>query len=136
MIQHLTKLALGMLFGFGLSLSQMINPDKVLNFLDITGNWDAGLLFVMIGALSLSFFAFQRILKRSEPLWHDRFYLPSTTLKVDGKLVLGAIVFGIGWGISGYCPGTAVAAIANWTIEPWLMIAGIYLGFLVRIKAR
>jgi len=120
----------GILFGVGLSLSHMINPAKVQNFLDITGNWDPSLLFVMIGALSISLVAFRFILKRSAPVWAGTFELPKKR-SIDLKLITGAAIFGIGWGFSGYCPGPSVTGLALFSLESVIMVITIYLGFIV-----
>lgn len=128
----LTIIALvsGILFGIGLSLSQMINPEKVLNFLDIAGNWDPSLIFVMLGALAVTFTSFRFILKRQNPIFDDQFYL-SAKKEIDKPLVIGSAIFGIGWGIAGYCPGPVVAGLGNGNFEAVIMIAAIYLGFIV-----
>lgn len=102
----------GILFGIGLIISQMVNPNKVFNFLDITGDWDPSLTFVMGSALLL-FIPVYRILKKklTQPLLATEFSLPVKTL-VDRHLVIGAGLFGIGWGISGICPGPALVNIS------------------------
>ena len=110
-MKSITALISGVIFGVGLSISQMVNPQKVINFLDIFGHWDPSLLFVMIAALvvfSSGFFAINKKLKK--PILDEKFYLPSTTT-TDIKLVLGAIIFGFGWGLAGLCPGPAMANI-------------------------
>jgi uncharacterized protein len=94
----------GLLFGIGLTLSKMTNLDKVINFLDLAGNWDPSLIFVMLGALSVTLLSFRQILKFQRPLFDKEFYLPSKTA-IDKPLLIGAAIFGMGWGISGYCPG-------------------------------
>jgi uncharacterized protein len=119
----------GILFGAGLALSQMTNPDKVLNFLDIAGNWDPSLIFVMTGALAVTSLCFRKILKRSRPLFDKEFYL-SNKSAVDKTLLIGAAIFGIGWGISGYCPGPSVAGLGLGNVEAVVMIFSIYLGFV------
>lgn len=126
---NLTALFCGILFGIGLSLSQMINPDKVLNFLDITGNWDPSLLFVMLGALPVAMLSFKAILKRPTPLLAESFQL-SKKLSVDTMLILGAALFGIGWGMSGYCPGPAVTGLGLYSLESVVMVFTIFLGFI------
>ena len=123
------SLASGILFGAGLVLSQMANPDKVINFLDITGNWDPSLIFVMLGALSITLLFFRKILKRPRPLFDGQFYLSSKSV-IDNPLLIGAAFFGIGWGISGYCPGPSVAGLGLGTSEAVVMIGSIYLGFM------
>lgn len=117
----------GSLFGAGLVLSHMVEPQRVLGFLDITGNWDPTLMFVMASALAVTLPAFRLVLKRAEPVMSGEFCLPTKT-KVDGRLILGAALFGVGWGLAGYCPGPAVTALSlNWT-EPGWMVAGMLAG--------
>lgn len=128
MKQNLVALLCGLIFGMGLSLSHMINPNKVLGFLDMTGNWDPSLLFVMMGALAVAFISFKIILKRPAPLLTESFHV-SKKSAVDKPLLLGAAIFGIGWGLSGYCPGPAVAGLGLLSLESVIMVAAIYLGF-------
>jgi len=125
---HLIALLSGILFGAGLALAHMIDPNKVLNFLDVTGHWDPSLLFVMIGALSVAMIAFKLILKRPAPLWSTSFHLPQKA-SIDLKLIAGAAIFGIGWGMSGYCPGPSVTGLSLLSSESVIMILSIYLGF-------
>lgn len=126
----LASLISGILFGVGLSLSQMTNPDKVLNFLDIVGAWDPSLIFVMLGALEVTFISFKVILKRPSPVFDHKFYL-ATKKEIDKPLIIGATVFGIGWGLTGYCPGPAVAGLGFGNPEAVIMVIAIYLGFVV-----
>jgi uncharacterized protein len=130
MKQNFIALLCGIVFGIGLSLSQMINPNKVLNFLDITGNWDPSLIFVMMGALAIAFISFKWILKRPAPLLAESFHISKNT-SVDKSLVLGAAIFGIGWGMSGYCPGPAVTGLGLLSLESVILVVAIYLGFFV-----
>ncbi len=111
----------------------MTHANKVLGFLDITGDWDPSLLLVLGGAVGVSVVAFRFILRRTAPVLEPAFRLP-TVKDIDGPLVVGAAVFGIGWGISGYCPGPAIASLAapNW--ETWVFIPAVLLGaFLHRL---
>jgi uncharacterized protein len=119
----------GILFGVGLALSQMTNPDKVLNFLDIASNWDPSLILVMVGALAVTTLFFRKILKRPKPLFDQGFYLSGKSA-IDKPLLIGAAIFGIGWGISGYCPGPSVAGLGLGNFEAVVMIFSIYLGFI------
>lgn len=119
----------GILFGIGLTLSQMTNPDKVINFLDLAGNWDPSLVFVMLGALTVTTLSFRKILKRPSPLFDKGFYLSSKSA-IDKTLLIGAAIFGIGWGISGYCPGPSVAGLGLGNFEAIVMVAAIYMGFI------
>lgn len=128
----LTIIALfcGILFGFGLALSQMTNPEKVLSFLDIAGNWDPSLIFVMLGALAVTFTGFRIVLKRPYPLFDAKFYLAAKK-EIDKPLIIGASLFGIGWGLAGYCPGPVVAGLGQGNFEAVIMLAAIYAGFIV-----
>ncbi|ADE16198.1 protein of unknown function DUF395 YeeE/YedE [Nitrosococcus halophilus Nc 4] len=112
MVQLILSLVSGILFALGLIVSQMVNPAKVLNFLDIAGTWDPTLAFVMGGALLVTIPAFRLILKRPHPLFAKRFYLP-TKQDIDVRLVTGATLFGVGWGLAGLCPGPAITALAT-----------------------
>ncbi len=125
---HLVALVAGILFGFGLALSQMIDPNKVLNFLDVTGDWDPSLAFVMMGALAVSMLSFHFILKRTAPVFESGFHVSRLTV-INRPLILGAALFGIGWGMTGYCPGPAVASLGLLSFEGVLMVAAIYAGF-------
>jgi uncharacterized membrane protein YedE/YeeE len=107
----LSSFLAGILFSCGLTLSQMINPTKVISFLDISGNWDPSLAFVMGAALTVTFIGYRTVLNRKLPFFVDKFQVP-TRKDIDTKLIVGASVFGIGWGISGLCPGPAVASIS------------------------
>jgi uncharacterized protein len=119
----------GILFGIGLTLSQMTNPNKVINFLDLAGNWDPSLIFVMVGALTITLLSFRKILKRPTPVFDKEFYLSSKSV-IDKTLLIGAAIFGIGWGISGYCPGPSVAGLGLGNFEAIVMIFSIYIGFI------
>lgn len=102
----------GLLFGLGLAISSMMDPAKVLNFLDVTGNWDPSLFFVMGGAVAVTMPGFHFILKRPHPVFDKRFYVPDASV-IDGPLLIGAALFGVGWGIGGLCPGPAFAGLAT-----------------------
>ena len=125
-----SALLCGVIFGAGLSLSRMIDPKKVQGFLDIAGNWDPSLAFVMIGALAVTIVTFRFILKRPAPLLEHDFHVPKRTI-IDYQLLLGAAIFGIGWGLSGYCPGPAVASLGLLKPEAFIMVGSIYAGFFV-----
>ena len=122
--RNLASLSAGLLFGFGLALSGMTHPQKVLGFLDVAGAWDASLLFVLGGAVGVTLISFRFILRLGKPLLAERFVITRET-HIDRPMILGAILFGIGWGISGYCPGPAVALIAapNWELLAFLPAA-------------
>lgn len=111
MARDLVALVGGILFGIGLSVSQMINPAKIHGFLDVAGAWDPSLAFVMGGAVAVNLVAFRFILKQPAPRLDAVFQVP-TASAIDARLLGGAAVFGVGWGLSGFCPGPAVAALS------------------------
>lgn len=110
----LAALVCGLLFGIGLSLAQMINPQKVLNFLDLaaawSGGWDPSLAFVLAGAIVTTAAGYRLAFRRNRPLLAESFSLP-TGRRIDARLIVGATVFGAGWGLVGFCPGPALAAL-------------------------
>lgn len=110
-MRYLTQLLAGLLFGFGLALADMTSPQRVLAFLDVAGAWDPSLLFVLGGAVATAAIGFRLVLRRRAPLLDERFHL-STLQRIDRPLVLGALLFGVGWGIGGYCPGPGLALLA------------------------
>ena len=109
MIRIVLGFAAGLLFGVGLVVAGMTNPAKVLNFLDLAGTWDPSLAFVMAGAVATTFVGYRLAFRRTRPVTAERFEVP-TRRDVDLPLLGGAVVFGIGWGIGGYCPGPAWSA--------------------------
>lgn len=123
----LISLLCGLAFGLGLAIAQMTNPLKVLGFLDIAGEWDPSLAFVMGGAVLVTAVAFRWVLKRPAPLWADRFHLPTLTA-VDSRLLVGAALFGVGWGMTGYCPGPAIATLLSGNQETWLFVPAMLAG--------
>ena len=127
MSRHVIGFLCGAIFGLGLAVSEMMNPDKVLAFLDITGNWDPSLALVMGGAVGVTLITFGRVLKRPKPLFAERFEIPSRN-DIDKPLLVGAMIFGAGWGIAGYCPGPAIAALGIGIIEPWVFIIAFIVG--------
>ncbi|MGG6293348.1 DUF6691 family protein [Leptolyngbya sp. AN02str] len=128
---HLVALLSGTLFGLGLGLSQMIDRDRVLGFLDVAGIWDPTLLFVLGGAVGVTVIAFRFVLRRQHPLLGDRFYIP-TKQGLDASLIVGAAIFGIGWGISGYCPGPAITALVLGVWNPVLFLVAMVIGSLAQ----
>lgn len=127
--QNLVAIASGLLFGLGLGLSQMIDRERVLGFLDVTGRWDPTLLLVLGGAVTVTVIAFRFVLQLPQPVFATKFRLP-TRKDVDLPLVLGAAVFGIGWGIAGYCPGPAIVALALKSWSPVLFLGAFFAGSL------
>lgn len=127
MIASLSSFGAGLLFGIGLWVSGMALPKKVLDFLDVTGNWDPSLLLVMGGAVAVTLAAFRPALKRPQPFFGERFVLP-TRKDIDLPLVAGAAIFGLGWGVAGYCPGPALTALSNLTVEVFAFVAAMVAG--------
>jgi uncharacterized membrane protein YedE/YeeE len=118
----------GLVFGLGLAVSQMANPAKVLAFLDLAGRWDPSLALVMGGALAVATPAFAWARRRpAHPLFAERFAIPERG-RVDGRLLAGASLFGVGWGLGGFCPGPALAALAAGEPRVWLFVAAMLAG--------
>jgi hypothetical protein len=118
----------GALFGTGLVISGMTRPDKVIGFLDLFGSWDPTLMFVMVGAIVVHFTAYRLIRRRSAPVLASTWSLP-TRRDIDVRLVVGAAIFGVGWGLAGYCPGPAVTSLAKGAgpiVFVGAMLAGMY----------
>lgn len=123
----ITSYLIGLIFGVGISISGMANPAKVLNFFDIAGAWDPSLAFVMGGALIVAFLGYRFVLKRSTPFLGDTFHLP-TRRDLDVPLIGGSAVFGIGWGIAGFCPGGALPALGTGKLDVFLFVAALLAG--------
>jgi uncharacterized membrane protein YedE/YeeE len=123
----LVAIVSGVLFGLGLCISQMINPARVIGFLDVAGRWDATLLFVMGGAVVLTGIGFPLIARRSAPLLAERFHLP-TKSDIDAPLIVGSVVFGLGWGLAGLCPGPALTALASLSPSVGLFVVAMLAG--------
>ncbi len=128
MKQTVTAYLAGLLFAIGLGISGMTQPRKILAFLDITGQWDPSLLFVMGGAVTVTFIGYRLIFKRATPLLDTRFHLPGKTA-IDGQLLEGAAIFGIGWGLGGYCPGPAVTSLVSGAPSVWIFVLAMLAGF-------
>ena len=118
----------GLIFGFGLTLSSMTNPAKVIGFLDITGNWDPSLMFVMIGAIVICAPVFYILRNNNKPLFALRFEIPKIR-KIDKQLIFGSTLFGIGWGTVGFCPGPAISSLALLNPFSILFVISMVVGF-------
>lgn len=118
----------GLAFGLGLAVSGMTDPARVLGFLDIAGAWDPTLLFVLGGAVITNFVGYRLVLRRSSPFFADVFHLP-TKREFDSRLLTGAALFGVGWGLSGYCPGPAIASVAGLTAPLAAMLLAMIVGW-------
>lgn len=134
----IAALAAGLLFGLGLILSGMVDPAKVLNFLDVAGTWDPSLAFVMAGAIAVAVPGFWLIEKRPRPLAREAFHVPPRGARIDRRLVVGAAVFGIGWGLVGFCPGPALVSLPLWAPGTLAFVAAMVaaIAAAVRIEAR
>jgi len=127
MPRHVTSLLVGLLFGAGLAVSGMINPAKVIGFLDVAGDWDPTLAFVMAGALAVALPATLLARRRARPILADAYDLPKKTA-IDAPLIGGAALFGLGWGIAGFCPGPAIAALSTGLWQAAAFVAAMLVG--------
>lgn len=125
------RFLIGLIFGLGLILAGMTNPAKILNFLDLTliakGQWDPSLILVMAGAMSVTFIGYRLMFTRKKPLFADAFYLP-THKQIDTRLITGAAVFGIGWGMIGLCPGPGLSALGVGTWQAYIFGVPMFIG--------
>lgn len=134
---------IGVIFGTGIVVSGMANPAKVINFFDVAGTWDPSLIFVMGGALVVTAIGYRLVFGRARPIFEGKFMVP-TARNLDARLIGGSAVFGVGWGIAGFCPGGALPALGTGRIDVAAfvaaMLAGIfaakYLQSLSRPKAQ
>ncbi|WP_299732669.1 YeeE/YedE family protein [uncultured Tateyamaria sp.] len=119
----------GALFGTGIAMSGMANPAKVINFFDVAGRWDPSLAFVMGGALIVTFIGYRLVMQRPAPIYEPTFDVP-TNRQLDGRLVAGAGIFGVGWGIAGFCPGGALPALGTLDSRVIVFVAALIAGML------
>ena len=129
----LAQFLIGLLFGGGLVVAGMADPAKVLNFLDVaaipSGGWDPSLAFVMVGGVVVTFIGYSLVLKRPHPLFDTTFHMP--TLKdIDARVVAGPAIFGIGWGLAGFCPGPALTALGTGSTQALLFVAAMLSGMV------
>jgi uncharacterized membrane protein YedE/YeeE len=124
-------LACGTVFGLGLAVAQMVDPRKVLAFLDVTGAWDASLLFVLGAAVMLAGIGFALLRRRTRPLLDAGFHPPAATA-LDAPLIVGSALFGIGWGLAGYCPGPAIASLGFGNAEALWFVPAMLVGIALR----
>lgn len=129
MIRVLVALLCGALFGVGLAVSRMTDPTVVLGFLDLFGDFNPALAFVLGGAVGTTTVAFHFVLKRSKPVFADLFQVP-TACTVDRPLVIGAAIFGVGWGLAGYCPGPALVGVAGGVQTAMIFLPAMIVGGL------
>ncbi|MGZ8287664.1 MAG: YeeE/YedE family protein [Telluria sp.] len=129
-MRMISSLLTGLVFGIGLIISGMTNPAKVLGFLDLAGLWDPSLALVMGGAIAVGLVAFQVARKRSKSLLGDPMRLPTAT-KVDRRLLVGGLAFGVGWGLAGFCPGPALASLAVGGTKPAIFTVAMIAGMII-----
>ena len=127
-MNKLISLISGIIFGIGLVISEMVNPAKVLGFLDLFGNWDPSLAFVMIGALIVSSPLFHLIKSKEKPLLAEKFNY-SQNKEINNKLIIGSALFGAGWGLGGLCPGPAISSLALLNINSITFVVSMFIGF-------
>ena len=130
MRETITGLITGFIFGLGLCLSRMTDPALVQGFLDIAGAWNPTLIFVMAGGVVVAFIGYRFVLQRKQPLWAPKFPSPPSGA-IDTPLLSGAAIFGVGWGLSGYCPGPAVVSLASGRSGVLLFVAAMAVGMIL-----
>lgn len=130
-MRNLSALAVGLLFGLGLTISGMIDPAKIIAFLDVTGAWDPSLLVVMASALAVSFVGYRIVLARAKPAFEPAFQLPTKTV-IDRPLLIGSALFGAGWGLAGLCPGPAISAAALGEPAVYAFLAAMLAGMALK----
>lgn len=126
-MQKLSAFIVGLLFGLGLILSGMTDPGKVQGFLDLFGNWDPSLAFVMGGAIAVGFFAFALAKQRTRTFLGGAMYLPKAK-DIDRRLVIGSLTFGVGWGLAGFCPGPGLVSMASGEVKGLVFVAAMVAG--------
>ena len=132
-MSKLVSLFCGIIFGIGLVISQMINPAKVLGFLNLFGEWDPSLAFVMIGALIVSSPLFHLFKNKEKPIFSTSFSI-SENKEIDKRLIIGSILFGAGWGLFGLCPGPAISSIALFNVSSVTFVFSMFIGFYIASK--
>jgi len=132
-MSKLVSLFCGIIFGIGLVISQMINPAKVLGFLNLFGEWDPSLAFVMIGALIISSPLFHLFKNKEKPIFSSSFSI-SNKKEIDKELIFGSILFGAGWGLVGLCPGPAITSIALLNVSSAIFVVSMFIGFYIASK--
>lgn len=129
MKNKIAALIVGIIFALGLGISGMTRPEKVIGFLNIFGDWNASLAFVMAGAVGVHAVAYRLIRRRNSPLFSKEFYVP-TSKSLTLPLILGAFLFGVGWALAGYCPGPAIVSLASFQSRPFIFVGSMILGMI------
>ena len=129
-MKNIISLISGLIFGLGLIISGMTNPDKVIRFLDIAGMWDPSLMFVMIGGIAVAFVGFKFVQNKSQSVFDDPIHLPGTT-HISKELVIGSLLFGAGWALAGFCPGPALVALGAGYKEAFIFVIAMIVGMYI-----
>lgn len=127
MKNSLASLVVGFVFAIGLGLSGMTQPQKVIGFLDLFGNWDPSLIFVMAGSIIVHFVTYKLIRKKSSPLFSTHWHVP-TKKEITPALILGSFIFGVGWALGGFCPGPVVVSLASFSKTPAIFVVSMVIG--------
>lgn len=128
-LRILTALAAGVLFGLGLAISGLLNPAKAKAFLDITGAWDPSLIFVLGAGVVVAFVGYRIAFAINKPLFDDQLHLPTKT-RIDRPLILGSAIFGVGWGLAGFCPGPEIAFLSLGLVPAVIFVVAMFIGMV------
>lgn len=128
--QNLVAFVVGVLFAAGLAVSGMTQPQKIIHFLTVGTDWDPSLLFVMLGALAVHLIAYPLIRRRRSPIFDQMWHVP-TRQDVNTRLLLGSALFGLGWGLAGYCPGPALTSLASVDVRSFVFVGAMVIGMLL-----
>lgn len=128
-LRILTALGAGLLFGLGLAISGLLNPAKVKAFLDITGAWDPSLIFVLGAGVVVAFIGYRIAFAINKPLFDDHLHLPTKT-RIDRPLIIGSAIFGVGWGLAGFCPGPAIASLSLGLAPAIIFAVAMFVGMV------
>lgn len=129
-MKNIITFVTGLIFGLGLIISGMTNPDKVIRFLDIAGIWDPSLIFVMFGGIAVAFVGFKFVQNKSQTVFDDTIHLPGTT-HISKELVIGSLLFGAGWALAGFCPGPALVALGAGYKEAFIFVIAMIVGMTI-----
>ena len=130
MKNSIAALVVGFVFAIGLGLSGMTQPQKVIGFLDLFGQWDPSLIFVMLGAIGIHFVTFKLIRKRKSPLFSSQWHVP-TKKEITPALMIGSFIFGVGWALGGFCPGPAITSLASFDKTPFVFVISMLVGMIL-----
>ena len=129
-MKNIITLLAGLIFGLGLIISGMTNPEKVIGFLDIAGQWDPSLMFVMLGGIAVAYVGFQFVRDKSQTIFDDAIHLPGKT-HLSKELIIGSLLFGAGWGLAGFCPGPALVAMGAGYKEAFIFVMAMIVGMTI-----